>query len=149
MSEFLERVFFIGYYNNWNGFNKNASFFFVSKETAYRIIGFLLKTPARPKKEVKFNTFKKIYIWQSLMFITWIKNLKEKWKVKICSLWISYTHFSRSAKHIFFLRFNQKHFSHLVKHIFHVLVIHIKFRYTHFWSYTHFSCTHFSRSSTT
>ena len=41
---------FIGYYNNWNGFNdnKNASFFFVSIETPYRFIGFLLKTPARP-----------------------------------------------------------------------------------------------------
>ena len=38
---------FIGYYSNWNVFNnnKNDSFFFVSIETLYRIIGFLLKTP--------------------------------------------------------------------------------------------------------
>ena len=43
--------FFIDYYNNWNGFNnnKNTSFFFVSIETLYRFIGFLLKTPARPE----------------------------------------------------------------------------------------------------
>ena len=29
--------------------NRNASFFFVSLETPYRVIGFLLKTPARPE----------------------------------------------------------------------------------------------------
>ena len=51
--EFLKQVFFIGYAitietDSIN--NKNASFCFVSIETPYLIIGFLLKTPARPIK---------------------------------------------------------------------------------------------------
>ena len=58
--EFLERDFILATnYNNLNGFNKNknASFFFVSIETPYRMIGFLLKSLAMMSRASAYFTY--------------------------------------------------------------------------------------------